>query len=45
MKVLILTDEGFEDRELLYPYTRLKEKGIDTKIESTEKGTIKRCLK
>jgi protease I len=40
LKVLILTAEGFEDRELLYPYTRLKEEGIEVKIASNNTGTI-----
>ena len=40
MKALILTDNGFEDSELLYPYYRLRELGIDVKIASTDKGVL-----
>jgi len=36
MKILIITGEGFEDLELLYPYHRLKEEGFDVIIASNK---------
>ncbi len=40
MKALIFGADGFEDTELLYPYHRLKEKGITTHIASMKTGPI-----
>ncbi len=40
MKALILTANGVEDSELLYPYYRLKEEGIPVDIAAPERGTI-----
>ena len=41
MKVLIISADNFEDSELLYPYYRLKEEGVEVDIASIKKGTIK----
>ena len=41
MKALILSADNFEDSELLVPYYRLREEGIDVDIVSMKKGTIK----
>jgi protease I len=41
MKALIISADNFEDTELLYPYYRLKEEGIEVDIASFRKGTIK----
>ena len=41
MKALIISAAGFEDTELLVPYYRLREEGIDTDIASMKKGEIK----
>lgn len=41
MKALIFGADGFEDLELFYPYHRLKEEGLELKIASMERGTIK----
>ncbi len=41
MRALILSADNFEDTELLFPYYRLKEEGIDVDIASIEKGKIK----
>jgi protease I len=41
MKALIISADNFEDTELLVPYYRLKEEGIDVDIASIEKGSIK----
>jgi protease I len=40
MKVLILSADDFEDSELLVPYHRMKEEGIDVDVASIRKGTI-----
>lgn len=40
MKALVFGADGFEDVELIYPYHRLKEAGVDTQIASMEKGKI-----
>jgi protease I len=40
LKALIFGADGFEDVELIYPYHRLKEEGVDTQIVSMEKGKI-----
>jgi len=41
MKALIISADNFEDTELLVPYYRLKEEGIDVDIASVKKGSIK----
>ncbi len=41
MKVLIISADNFEDTELLVPYYRLREEGVDLDIASINKGTIK----
>jgi len=41
MKALIISADNFEDTELLVPYYRLKEEGVDVDIASIQKGTIK----
>ena len=41
MKALILSADNFEDSELLYPYYRLKEEGIDVDIASLTKDKIR----
>lgn len=41
MKVLIISADNFEDTELLVPYYRLKEEGVDVDIASINKGKIK----
>ena len=40
-KALILTAEGFEDLELLYPYYRLAEAGFEVVIAAPKKGSVK----
>ena len=41
MKVLIISADNFEDSELLVPYYRMKEEGLEVDIASLRKGTIK----
>ena len=41
MKILIMSADNFEDTELLVPYYRLQEEGIQVDIASLQKGTIK----
>ena len=41
MKALIISADGFEDSELLVPYYRFLEEGIETDIASMTKGAIK----
>jgi len=41
MKALIISANNFEDSELLVPYYRLKEEGIQVDIASLKKGKIK----
>lgn len=41
MKVLMISADNFEDAELLFPYYRLKEEGVDVDIASMSKGKIK----
>jgi protease I len=41
MKALIISSDGYEDSELLVPYYRLLEEGIETDIASMTKGSIK----
>ena len=38
MKALIISADNFEDSELLYPYYRLKEEGVEVDIASIKKG-------
>lgn len=40
-KALIISADNFEDTELLVPYYRLKEEGIEVDIASIHKGKIK----
>jgi len=40
MKALIISANNFEDTELLVPYYRLKEEGIDVDVASMRRGTI-----
>ncbi len=37
-KVLILTDEAVEDREMAYPYYRLQEAGYTVEVVGPERG-------
>ncbi|HSQ77770.1 MAG TPA: type 1 glutamine amidotransferase domain-containing protein [Nitrospirota bacterium] len=41
MKVLMMSADNFEDSELLVPYYRLKEEGIEVDIASVRRGIIK----
>lgn len=41
MRVLIISGDGFEDSELLVPYYRCQEEGIDVEIASLRRGPIK----
>jgi protease I len=41
MNALIVSADNFEDTELLVPYYRLKEEGIDITVASMRKGKIK----
>lgn len=41
MKALIISADNFEDTELLVPYYRLREEGIEVDIASPQKGLIK----
>jgi protease I len=41
MKALIISADNFEDTELLYPYYRLKEEGVQVDIASIKKDPIK----
>lgn len=41
MKALILSADNFEDMELFYPLNRLKEEGVNVKVASMKKGTIR----
>lgn len=41
MKALIISADNFEDTELLVPYYRLKEEGLEVDIASLKKGKIK----
>jgi len=40
MKALMLAADGFEDSELLYPYYRLREEGIEVDIAAPAKASI-----
>lgn len=41
MRVLTLSDDGFEDLELFVPYYRFKEAGIGVDLASRKRGSIK----
>jgi protease I len=41
MKALIISADNFEDSELLVPYYRLKEEGIEVDVASMKPGSIK----
>lgn len=41
MKALIISADDFEDSELLVPYYRLKEAGIEVTVASLSRGVIK----
>jgi len=41
MKALIISADNFEDTELLVPYYRLKEEGLQVDIASMKKGKIR----
>src|ERR1035437_5932765 len=41
MKVLIISADNFEDSELLVPYYRLKEAGVEVTVASLKSGVIK----
>lgn len=41
MKALIISADNFEDSELLFPYYRLREEGIQVDIASIRRGRIK----
>ena len=41
MKALIISADNFEDSELLVPYYRLKEAGIEVTVASLSRGVIK----
>ena len=41
MKALIISADNFEDSELLVPYYRLKEAGLDVTVASMGRGAIK----
>lgn len=41
MKVLIISADNFEDTELLVPYYRFREEGIEVDVASLNKGRIK----
>ena len=41
MKALIISADKFEDSELLVPYYRLKEAGVEVTVASLSRGTIK----
>lgn len=40
MKALIISADNFEDSELLVPYYRLKEAGVDVTVASLKRGAI-----
>ena len=41
MKALIISADNFEDTELLVPYYRLKEAGVEVTVASLSRGAIK----
>lgn len=41
MKALIISADNFEDTELLVPFYRLREEGVDVDIASVQKANIK----
>lgn len=40
-KILMITAEGYDDSEVLYPYYRMIEEGYDVDISSFETGEVK----
>jgi len=40
MKALVVSADHFEDSELLYPFYRLQEEGLDVEVASTAEGKI-----
>jgi protease I len=40
VKALILTADGFEDRELYYPYYRLLEEGFEVDVAAPKRGEV-----
>lgn len=40
MQGIIISENGFEDLELYYPYYRLKEEGVEVELASTSRGSI-----
>ncbi len=40
MKALIMTADGAEDTELLVPYYRLKEEGVEVDVAAPERGEV-----
>ena len=45
MRALIISADNFEDSELLIPFYRLQEEGIEVDIASMKKGKISEILK
>ena len=41
MKALIISADNFEDSELLFPFYRLKEEGLQVDIASVKRGTLR----
>ncbi len=41
MKALIISADNFEDTELLVPYYRLREEGVDVEVASMQTGSIR----
>ncbi|MDO8720798.1 MAG: DJ-1/PfpI family protein [Syntrophales bacterium] len=41
MKALMISADNFEDSELLVPYYRLKEAGVEVAVTSLSRGAIK----
>lgn len=40
MKILMITADGYDDSEVLYPYFRLIEEGCEVDVASFEKGPV-----
>lgn len=41
MRVVIITAQGFQDEEVIYPYYRLKEEGYDVDLATKNAETVK----
>lgn len=41
MKALIISEDNYEDSELLGPYYRLREAGVEVAVGSLSRGAIK----